>query len=101
MEEAITARGVKEDEKLKQMYARVVGPNQIYVKKGFIKCPDCGEQILITPTLRKMNEAIENHIQLHKKKIESKPLLNYTKPIIIRLALARQILETHFNTAIT
>lgn len=99
MEEAITAKGVKEDEKLKMMYARVVSPNQIYVKKGLIKCPDCGQEILITPTLKKMNEAIENHIQLHRKKTELKPLLNYTKPIIIRLALAKQILETRFNTA--
>jgi hypothetical protein len=99
MEEEITAKGVKEDEKLKMMYARVVSPNQIYVKKGFIKCPDCGQEILITPTLKKMNEAIENHIQLHRKKTELKPLLNYTKPIIIRLALAKQILETRFNTA--
>jgi hypothetical protein len=99
MEEEITAKGVKEDEKLKLMYARVVSPNQIYVKKGLIKCPDCGQEILITPTLKKMNEAIENHIQLHRKKTELKPLLNYTKPIIIRLALAKQILETRFNTA--
>ena len=48
------------------MYAKVVAPNQIYAKKGFIKCPECGEEILIVPTLKKMNEAIENHVQLHK-----------------------------------
>jgi hypothetical protein len=99
MEKAITTKGALEDKELKQMYDRVVAPNQIYNKKGFIKCPDCGQEILITPTLRKMNEAIENHIQLHKKKHESKPLSNYTKSIAIRLALAKQILESHFNTA--
>jgi hypothetical protein len=100
MEKAIAAKEVLEgDEKLRQMYDRVVGSNQIFIKKGFIKCPDCGQEILITPTLRKMNEAIESHIQLHKKKTESKPFLSYTKPITIRLALARQILETRFNDA--
>jgi hypothetical protein len=45
MEKAIaTKKAIEEDnEKLKEMYAKVVGPNQIYVKKGFIKCPECGD----------------------------------------------------------
>jgi hypothetical protein len=99
MEKITTTKERQDDEKLKQIYDRVVAPNKIYNKKGFIKCPDCSDEILITPTLKKMNEAIENHIELHRKKTELKPLLNYTKPITIRLALARQILETLFNTA--
>ena len=101
MEKVTTTKDDQTDEKLKQIYDRVVAANQIYTKKGFIKCPDCNDEILITPTLRKMNEAIENHIEMHRKKTELKPLLNYTKPITIRLALARQILETHFNTTRT
>lgn len=92
MEKATTAKRVQKNKKLKQMYDKVVGQNHT-CKKGFIKCPDCGEEILITPTLRKMNEAIENHIQLHKKKTELKPLLDYSKPITIRISLARQTLE--------
>ena len=79
-------------EKLKHMYAKVIGSNHIYVKKGFIKCPECGEEILITPPLKKMNQTIENHIQFHKKKLESKLLLKCAKPIYIRLALVRQML---------
>jgi hypothetical protein len=95
MEEAFTTKVVLggDYEKLSQMYTKVVGSNYIYVKKGFIKCPECGEEILIVPTLRKMNEAIENHVQLHKEKTSPNLLLKHTKPISIRLALAQQILH--------
>jgi predicted RNA-binding Zn-ribbon protein involved in translation (DUF1610 family) len=80
------------DDRIRQMYAKVVAPNCGQIKKGFIKCPECGEEILITPTLRKMNEAIENHVLLHKEERESNLLEKYTIPINIRLALAKQIL---------
>ncbi len=94
MEKAITTKTVnaEDNEKLRQMYAKVVGTNQIYLKKGYIKCPECGEEILIVPTLRKMNEAIENHVQQHKVQIAPNLAVKYTKPICIRLALVRQIL---------
>jgi hypothetical protein len=94
MEKAIATKKAfeEDDEKLKEMYAKVIAPNQIYVKKGFIKCPECGEEIFITPTLRKMNEAIENHVQLHKEMPDSNLVQKYVKPIKIRLALAHQIL---------
>ncbi len=95
MEKSFTDRSVfvGDYEKLRQMYEKVVDSNYIYVKKGFIKCPECGEEILINPILKKMNEAIENHVQLHKKKMEINLLLKYTKPINIRLALAQQIIH--------
>ncbi len=32
-----------------------------------ITCPECGENILMIPTLYKMVEAIENHVRLHRK----------------------------------
>ncbi len=93
-EKAITAKSDKEDcEKPSQMYANAVVPNHSHAKKGFIKCPECGEEILITPVLGKMNEAIEDHILLHKEKLESNLLLKYAKPINIRLALANQVLH--------
>jgi hypothetical protein len=40
LEKAIAAKKLieEDDEKLKEMYAKVVGPNQIYAKKVFIKC---------------------------------------------------------------
>ena len=94
MGKAITPKGIfkEEDEKIRQLYENAVGPNDIQNKKGFIKCPECGEEILITSTLRKMSEAIENHVQLHKEEPEFNLLEKYTKPINIRLALAKQIL---------
>ena len=82
-----------EDEKLRQMYLKVVCPSHTYVKEGLITCPECGEDILIVPSLKKMNEVIENHVQLHKAEPASNILLKYTIPINIRLALARQILS--------
>lgn len=83
----------EDTERLRQMYAKVVAPNCGDIKEKFIKCPECGEEILITPALRKMNEAIENHVQLHREELESNLLLKYTKPINIRLDLAQQILQ--------
>jgi DNA-directed RNA polymerase subunit RPC12/RpoP len=93
MEKTITPKGTfeKEDGKIRLMYARVVCPNIIQNQRNFIKCPECGTKILITPSLRKMTEAIENHVQLHKER-ESKLLEKHTKPINIRLALAKQVL---------
>jgi DNA-directed RNA polymerase subunit RPC12/RpoP len=32
----------------------------------FIRCPDCGEQILMVPVLSQMIEAIELHLASHK-----------------------------------
>ncbi len=94
MEKAITTKTVptEDNEKLRQMYVKVVGSNQIYLKKGYIKCPECGEEILVVPALKKMNEAIENHVQQHKAQTAPNLLVKYTKPICIRLALAQQIL---------
>jgi hypothetical protein len=31
----------------------------------FIRCPDCGEQIIMVPNLGDMIEAIENHLATH------------------------------------
>lgn len=56
------------NEKLKELYLKVVSePNGNYFKRGFIKCPDCDEEILMVPTLKKMSEAIENHVKIHKE----------------------------------
>jgi uncharacterized protein with PIN domain len=83
-----------DDEKLGQMYTKVVeNANKDSLKKGFIKCPSCGEEILMIPTLRVMNEAIEKHVQIHKNKIKKDQALKHQTPIFIRLALMRQVLE--------
>jgi predicted RNA-binding Zn-ribbon protein involved in translation (DUF1610 family) len=93
MEKTIAPKALSEDdERIRQMYAKVVAPNCGQIKKGFIKCPECGEEILITPTLRRMNKAIENHVQIHREEQESNLLEKYTIPINVRFALAKQIL---------
>jgi hypothetical protein len=56
--------------KLKAIYEKVVQkPNSNAAKKRFIKCPKCHEQILLVPTLRVMQQAIENHIAKHKEEL--------------------------------
>ena len=36
-------------------------------KARCIRCPDCGEEIMMVPVLAQMIEAIENHIGSHKE----------------------------------
>jgi hypothetical protein len=75
------------------MYAKVVTePNQIYFKKEFIKCPECGEEILVTQSLKMMNDAIENHVKVHKMLTNDNSFMMHSKSINVRLDLAQQIL---------
>ena len=39
-------------------------------QKRYIRCPDCGEHILMVPNLAQMIEAIENHISTHQNNSE-------------------------------
>ncbi len=81
-------------EKLKALYQKVVEePKKVIPKKGFIKCPECGEEILMIPTLRVMNEAIENHVRLHKDQLKDDPIKMHQKAISIRLTLMGQVLQ--------
>jgi hypothetical protein len=81
----------EDTETLERMYARVVCKQQT-PEIRYITCPECGQLILIIPTLRKMNEAIENHVNLHKEE-QKRAILGNVKPINIRLDLANQILQ--------
>jgi hypothetical protein len=36
----------------------------------FIRCPDCGEEIMMIPILGQMIEAIENHLSTHKDRAD-------------------------------
>jgi hypothetical protein len=45
------------------------------------------------PTLRKMNEAIENHVQIHKEQLKANPLIEHHTAMHIRLDLAQQVLQ--------
>ncbi len=82
------------NEKLREMYQKVVAqPNISMPKRGYIRCPECGEEILMLPALRKMSEAIENHVKLHKEMPAASSLLTQQAAIHIRLDLAQQVLE--------
>jgi predicted XRE-type DNA-binding protein len=62
----------------------------------YIRCPDCGEQIMMVPVLSQMIEAIENHISTHKLHQDSlKPELGieHPKEPSIEENLAEQVLQ--------
>lgn len=79
---------------IEEMYQKVVTqPNDNYQKRGYIKCPQCGDHILMIPTLKAMSQAIENHVNIHKNLLESQPLQRQKTAIQIRLDLAQQVLK--------
>jgi len=59
----------------------------------YIRCPDCGEQIMMVPDVTQMIEAIENHISTHKVGEYPKhdPIMHPKAPII-REDLTEQVL---------
>ena len=82
------------DDKLREIYTKVVEePNRCTIRKGFIRCPECGEEILMIPTLRVMSDAIENHVQKHKEHLKDDPIKKHQTAIFIRLSLMTQVLQ--------
>jgi uncharacterized C2H2 Zn-finger protein len=59
-----------------------------YLQK--IKCPDCDAEILILPDLKRMNQAIEEHINKEHSKDTPQAILRRMK---IRDSLSNQVLE--------
>lgn len=61
-----------------------------------IRCPDCGEEIMMVPVLAQMIEAIENHISTHKEHGEQHLKhdlpLQHPKTPAIRENLTEQVL---------
>jgi DNA-directed RNA polymerase subunit RPC12/RpoP len=59
----------------------------------YIRCPDCGEQIMMVPVLSQMIEAIENHLATHDAHV--KPDLAIPQPKVpnIRDDLNVQVLQ--------
>jgi hypothetical protein len=86
---------IYDDNKLKVLYEKVIeAPNKdCPPKKSFIKCPECGEEILMIPTLRVMSEAIENHVQWHKHSLMNDPIKAHKIAIMVRLDLLGQVLQ--------
>ncbi len=79
---------------IEEMYQKVVTePNDTYQKRGYIKCPQCGDHILMIPTLNAMSIAIEHHVKIHKELLKNQPLQMHRTAIQVRLNLAHQVLE--------
>jgi hypothetical protein len=82
------------NESFREMYLKVVTePSDRHLRKGFIKCPECGEEILMIPTLREISTAIENHVKTHKELLMDSPLLKQQTAMHVRLDLAQQVLQ--------
>ncbi len=80
------------DDELKVLFEKaILAPNRQEAK--FIKCPSCGGEILMVPTLRLMNLAIENHVCKHKAALQASPIVQHKTAISIRLSLMRQVLK--------
>jgi len=60
--------------------------------KKYIRCPQCGEEILMVPTLGEMIEVIENHVELHKKHPKNDVPFTHIKTPTIRIDLTQQVL---------
>ncbi len=85
---------MREEKELEEIYQRVVEePNKDTFKQGFIKCPECGEEILLIPTLRVMNVAIENHVRKHKEALMGNQVEAHKVAIMVRLGLVDQVLQ--------
>jgi hypothetical protein len=83
-----------DNQRITDLYAKAVEePNKNSPKRGFVKCPECGEEILMVPTLRVMNQAIETHVQIHKEQLKENPIKEHSKAIRIRLTLMGQVLK--------
>ena len=82
------------EDKLRAIYQKVIEePNKEAATKGFIRCPECGEEILMIPTLRVMHQAIENHVRKHKERLRADPIREHQMAIFIRLSLVTQVLQ--------
>jgi DNA-directed RNA polymerase subunit RPC12/RpoP len=86
------------EDELKEIYQKVIlEPNKKGAKLRFIKCPQCGTEILMVPTLKAMNIAIENHICQHKQQLQDTPIKQHETAIAIRLSLMRQVLKYMYH----
>lgn len=64
--------------------------NNRELQKKYIKCPECGEAILMVPTLSEMIASIENHIISHRSHPHDDTKVPHLKSPAIQLDLAQQ-----------
>ena len=60
----------------------------------YIRCPDCGEQILMMPNLTEMIQSIETHLSTHDAQAKLNPIVAHLKEPVIEESLAEQVLMT-------
>ena len=60
----------------------------------YIRCPDCGEQILMMPNLSQMIEAIETHLSTHDAQAKLNPIVKHLREPVIEDSLTEQVLLT-------
>ena len=68
----------------------IIGNQQ--ARMNCIRCPECGEEILMVPTLGKMIEAIENHVSSHRRQPNTDVTVARLKMPSIRIDLTKQVL---------
>ncbi len=66
--------------------------NQKSLKK-YIRCPECGEPILMVPSLDEMIVSIDNHLTSHRKHLHNDLTVVHLKKPALQLDLAQQALQ--------
>ena len=59
----------------------------------YIRCPECGEKILMVPTLEEMIEAIDHHVSTHRKQPNADLAVVHLKAPTICMELTKQVLQ--------
>ena len=59
----------------------------------YIRCPECGEKILMVPTLGEMIDAIDLHVSTHRKQPNAEVAVAHLKTPTICMELTKQVLQ--------
>ena len=60
--------------------------------KKYVRCPECGEAILMVPSLDEMIVSIDNHLTSHRKHPHNDLTVAHLKKPALQLDLAQQAL---------
>lgn len=64
-----------------------------------IRCPECGEEIMMVPILAQMITNIETHIATHKEHLDKEREIHHPREPWIRDDLTEQVLQKAAETA--
>ena len=81
------------DESTKQSQDKNRKTVNLQSSKKFIRCPECGEPILMVPSLDEMIGSIENHLTSHRKQQHNDLTVAHLKKPALQLDLAQQALQ--------